>query len=263
MVDLIAKNNPGLPSGQWFKYFLGFLESIERYHRVEVEGLENVPRRGSVLIAPNHPSCAGFDGALVGYSILKSKLRRPRFMTVWKPFEAFPRLLRLADQLGLIRNSFDSGVQALKRKQLLVLFPEGEWGAFKPFSERYQLQRFRSGFVRMAVLTGTPIVPCVIIGAEETHINLGQFKFGRKLKNMLLPIPLNLFPLPAKWKIKFLTPVDLSGYSKRDAHDSRKMKELAQSIQARMQSEIESEVKKRSYIYFEAPKQLPPPGSAA
>ena len=56
----------------------------------------------------------------------------------------------------------------------------------------------------MAVATGAPIIPCVIIGAEESNINLGAVQLGKSLCGVTLPVPFNLLPFPAKWKIQFL-----------------------------------------------------------
>ena len=48
--------------------------------------------------------------------------------------------------------------------------PKGSKGIGKLFRDRYQLQRFgRGGFIRLALRTQTPIVPCAIVGAEETN----------------------------------------------------------------------------------------------
>ena len=46
-------------------------------------------------------------------------------------------------------------------------FPEGQRGFIKPYSEAYELQSFGLGFMRMALQTGTPIVPVGIVGSEE------------------------------------------------------------------------------------------------
>ena len=52
-------------------------------------------------------------------------------------------------------------------------------GNFKASSNRYHLQEFKRGFIRMALLTKAPIIPTLIIGAEETHINLKQLKLAK------------------------------------------------------------------------------------
>ena len=48
-------------------------------------------------------------------------------------------------------------LEALKKNNLLVVFPEGERGSFKATRDAYSLRQFRTGFARMAaqVRTGT------------------------------------------------------------------------------------------------------------
>ena len=62
---------------------------------------------------------------------------------------------------------------------MIILFPEGEKGNFKPSRKSYELQEFKRGFVRMALETQSPIIPTLVIGAEETHINLSQLKLPK------------------------------------------------------------------------------------
>ena len=132
---------------------------------------------------------------------------------------------------------------------MVVLFPEGEQGNFKPSTKRYQLQEFKRGFIRMALETNAQIVPTIILGAEETHINLQQLKFTKFLRGLVLPLPLNVIPLPAKWKIIFDKPVHLPFTSAKTA-DSELCNELASEIQESLQKKINKEVKKRGSGYF-------------
>src|SRR5690606_11844498 len=130
-------------------------------------------------------------------------------VTLWDFVGRVKWLGQAARRLGCIEASLNEGVEALRRNQLLLIFPEGEEGSFKPSSEAYRLREFRTGFVRMALLTGAPVVPCLVIGAEETHICLGRLRFrlpGGKKKSSL-PVPLNWLPLPARWRIRFLKPI--------------------------------------------------------
>jgi 1-acyl-sn-glycerol-3-phosphate acyltransferase len=137
----------------------------------------------------------------------------------------------------------------LNKNRLLVLFPEGEYGNFKPSSQAYQLQEFKRGFVRMAIKTESPIVPCMIIGAEETHINLRQFQTTKFLRGLVLPLPLNLIPLPSKWKIKFFKPIYLP-YKPSAIDDSDLMREIADDIREKVQDEIRRELRRRNDVFF-------------
>ena len=53
-----------------------------------------------------------------------------------------------------------------------MVFPEGIGGSGKTWWKRYQLQRFGTGFVRIALQTQSPIVPVAIVGCEETYPSL-------------------------------------------------------------------------------------------
>ena len=225
-----------------------FLEIIKKYLRLEVVGIENIPKKGAVLVAPNHSGFSGFDAIIINYIIQQKARRLAKVMThhLWFLTEttSIP-----AEKLGFVEATFDHGVELLKKKNLIVLFPEGENGNFKPSSKMYQLQEFKRGFVRMALATGAPIVPCLVIGAEETHINLSQLRLTKFLRGPIIPLPLNIIPLPAKWKICFLEPITLP-YSKESANDSELVHELAEEIQEKMQKELLLEVRKRKSVFF-------------
>ena len=132
---------------------------------------------------------------------------------------------------------------------MIVLFPEGENGNFKPTSKKYQLQEFKRGFIRLALETEAQIVPTIILGAEETHINLKKLKFSKFLTGLVLPLPLNVIPLPAKWKIIFMKPQSFP-FGPEKTKDSELCHELANEIQDSMQKQISKEMKNRRSAYI-------------
>jgi 1-acyl-sn-glycerol-3-phosphate acyltransferase len=225
-----------------------FMELMKKYFRLEVEGIENIPTKGPVIIAPNHSGFSGFDAMILAYILQEKTKRIPRVMThhLWFLTEttALP-----AQKLGFIEATYDNGVALLKKNSLVVLFPEGEHGNFKPSSKRYQLQEFKRGFIRMALETNAKVVPTIILGAEETHINLQKLKFTKFLRGLVLPLPLNVIPLPAKWKIVFEKPLSFP-FTPDKVNDSELCHELAHDVQELLQSKINKEVKKRGSGYF-------------
>ncbi len=232
-----------------YKVFPRFLmEILKKYFRLEVEGLENIPKKGAVLLTPNHSGYSGFDAVLLSYIISEQGKRVPRVLThhLWflTPTTALP-----AQKLGFIEATYENGLQYLKKKNAVVLFPEGEKGNFKPSRKMYQLQEFKRGFVRMALESEAVIVPVIIVGAEETHINLSQLKLTKFLKGIIIPLPLNVIPLPAKWKIKFLPPIQLP-YKPEAANDRELVHDIAQDIQEQMQEALSKESKNRESVYF-------------
>lgn len=221
------------------------LDGLHKYFRLEIEGLENIPKHGAALITPNHSGFAGFDAAILAHEINTHCGRIPRVLT-HKFWFATQFTAANAKKIGFIEANMKNGVGHLQKNNLVVIFPEGEKGNFKPTSKRYHLQTFKSGFVRMALEAQCPIIPTLIIGAEETHINLSRLKIFEKT---LIPLPLNLLPLPAKWKIIFLPPIKLP-YKKSALIDEDLIHDVAQEVREAMQKALSEELSKRKSIYF-------------
>lgn len=221
---------------------------MSRYFRLEVEGLENIPRSQGCIIAPNHSGYAGFDAFCLKNEIYKGTERSAKVMTHHFWFLTNTTAIP-ANKIGFVEATTKNGLELLKNKEMLILFPEGENGNFKPTTQRYKLKEFKRGFVRLAVYSGTPIIPTIVMGAEETHINLTELKFSKFLRGAILPLPLNVLPLPARWKIIFLKPIYLP-YEASAAKDSELMRELAADIRERLQSAIRKELANRKSIYL-------------
>ena len=225
-----------------------FMEILKKYFRLEIEGLENIPKSGAVLIVPNHSGFSGIDALLLSYILQQNTKRIPRVLTHHLWFLTDKTALP-AQKLGFIEANYENGVRLLKKNNLVVLFPEGEHGNFKPTSKKYQLQEFKRGFIRMSLATQAQIVPTIVLGAEETHINLKKLKFTKFLRGLVLPLPLNILPLPAKWKIVFLKPISLP-FEASKINDSELCRELALEIQEDLQKSINKIVSKRGSGYF-------------
>ena len=225
-----------------------FLGIMHKYFRTKVEGVKNIPRRGPVIFTPNHSGFSGFDAMMLMHIIQKEKKILPKLLAHRLWFFNSSTSLSMKN-LGFIEATKKSGENHLKKGHMIILFPEGEQGNFKPSRKAYELQEFKRGFVRMALEAQAPIIPTIIIGAEETHINLSQLKLSKYLRGLVLPLPFNIIPLPAKWKIKFLPPIHLP-YKASAAKDSELVHEIAQDIREKLQKAINKELKKREHIYF-------------
>jgi 1-acyl-sn-glycerol-3-phosphate acyltransferase len=233
------------------KLLLGVMKS---YLRLEIEGLENLPRRGKTLVIANHSGCTGLDALMLAY-ILNLELNRiPRILALWNIFQWAPSLEKIAKKMGLKEARAKAGIDLLKKNHLIVIFPEGVNGSFKSSTQKYRLQSFDPGFMRLSHITDAPIIPTVIIGAEESNINIGKVQFKRLLNGLTLPLPLNVFPLPAKWKIRFLKPVYPSDFDIKNKNDKPKIEESTITVKNLMQSAIDAELKSRPYIFFQLSK---------
>ena len=183
-----------------------------------------------------------------------NEMERPRRLRITgtEIFNMLPWLSHMYRKVGAAYAARDDAVHLLSRGALLGVFPEGERGFMKPVWQAYHVQRFgRGGFVDLAERTGTPIVPVAIVGAEEVHPAITVSKRLASLVRMVFPkqrveeiaVFLNPFPLPIRWKIRFLPPVlpDAPG----SAPDPLAMLERSEDIRRRVQEALDDLLAKR------------------
>jgi|GEM_PF-4748282 len=58
-----------------------FMELLKKYFRLEISGIENIPTKGPVIIAPNHSGFSGLDAMILSYIIQQNTKRHPKVMT--------------------------------------------------------------------------------------------------------------------------------------------------------------------------------------
>src|SRR2546423_1288592 len=125
---------------------------------MRVEGVENVPRHGAGIIAPNHISFA--DPPLVAIP-----MGRPAWFMATDEMFAYPILGRPARimrgypirQDSPDRAALRKTLNLLKSEQAVVIFPEGH------VSKTGELQPIQPGSVMLAVQSKAPVVPVGIM----------------------------------------------------------------------------------------------------
>jgi 1-acyl-sn-glycerol-3-phosphate acyltransferase len=143
-------------------------------------------------------------------------------------------------RLGSVVGAPDNARRLLEREEAVLVFPEGVRGISKPYTQRYQLQDFGHGFMRIALSAKAPIVPVAVIGAEEQYVNVGNSAFVAKLLGSpvcpIIPqmlLPFGQMPLPTKYRIYFGEPMHLTGDAdESEASIAEKVFLVRQSIQS-------------------------------
>jgi 1-acyl-sn-glycerol-3-phosphate acyltransferase len=236
------------------------------YHhwfRVETEGVEHVPAEGGALIVSNHSGALPPDAPMIMQAIRhEHPSPRPLHMLGEHWFKGYPGVGMLTNKLGLVA-AHPANAQRLlgDEGRLVLVFPEGQKGSRKLYWQRYRLRRFgRGGFVRTAMRAGVPVVPVAVLGAEEAMPIFAHVPLLQRLTGLIY-FPVNhAFPhfglaaalmyLPAKFKIRFLEPVDLSGYAPEDAEDLALVQELGEQVRSRIQLEVDSMRSSRRSVWF-------------
>lgn len=235
---------------EFLERFAPFLRTLRSYTRLQVAGLDHVPTSGPALLTANHTGWLGLDYALTALSVYDGLGRLPRGMAHAAWFKA-PATARFAKKVGLFEVTKDAMRRQVAKGELVMLFPEGEKGAFRPGSD-YTLEPFARGFVRVAMATQVPVVPVCVLGGEESNPVGARIESYEQLLNMKggLPIPRNLWPKPVKWRIKFLPPVSFAGCTETDADDSERVHAIAEDVRTRIQRELRKMKVERGHPYL-------------
>lgn len=130
----------------------------------DLEGGENVPRSGGVVLASNHVSYLDF--IFCGRAARPSK-RLVRFMAKKSTFDhkfSGP-LMRSMHHIPVDRSAgagaYENAVNSLRSGQVVGVFPEAT------ISQAFEPKDFKSGAVRMAAEAGVPLVPMITFGGQR------------------------------------------------------------------------------------------------
>lgn len=228
-----------------------FLWLYRKYFRVQVHGVERVPKAGRLLVVANHSGQLPFDAAMLGLSLLV-ELDPPRYARalVEKWVARLPFVSSFYARLGQVVGTPENCRRLLRAGEVILVFPEGVRGLNKPFSKRYRLQDFGLGFLRLALETGTPILPVGIVGAEEQAPNLGNLGSLARLLAMpalpLTPTPLAL-PLPTRYHLHFGEPMHLEG--RADDEDAA-LEEKVERVKAAVQALLDRGLRERKHVFW-------------
>ncbi len=130
---------------------------------LKVEGRENIPDKGAIIVAPNHKSYwdppvigVAFHNRVIHYMAKEELFRNPIFGWIIRQFGTFPVKRGTVD-----RAAVRQAVRELKSGNPLGIFPEGTR------IKREGLGRFHSGMASLALMTGTPVIPVAVLGSMD------------------------------------------------------------------------------------------------
>jgi 1-acyl-sn-glycerol-3-phosphate acyltransferase len=132
------------------------------FSRCRVEGKENVPRKGPLIVVSNHLS--NIDPPLLGASV-------PRIILFMAKTELFERgwVRAVVEGYGafpvkrgqLDRKAFRRALDELRSGQVIGMFPEGKR------SPDRRLQSPQPGAALLAAHSGAPLLPVAITGSDQ------------------------------------------------------------------------------------------------
>jgi 1-acyl-sn-glycerol-3-phosphate acyltransferase len=223
------------------------------YFRASAFGIEHIPAQGRVIFVSNHSGQLPFDGLVIGAACFLEPAQ-PRLVRSMVEYfvPTVPFVSYLLARWGQITGTPENCRRLLAAEEAVLVFPEGARGISKPFSKRYQLAEFGTGFMRLALEMQAPIVPIAVIGAEEQAPAINVKPLARLLGAPSFPVvpypPFVPFvPLPVKYRLYFGDPMVLTG---DPDDDDEVLDEKARIVKSRIQSMIHVGLREREHVFW-------------
>jgi len=229
----------------------------DRYWRIELEGLEHIPRQGPGILAGPHRGFIPWDAVMALHLVLRETGRVPRFLT-HPGLLKFPFVSSFITKMGGVVACQENAERVLAAGELLGVFPEGVQGAFTPCRQAYQLLDFgRDAFVKIALRNRIPIVPYVTVGNVEALpiFKLFAWRWWRRYSDWpglpLSTFPFLPLPLPSKWHIRFLPAIHPAAqHGPEAAGDVTLVKKISAEVRSQMQQAIDDILRRRPSIFW-------------
>jgi 1-acyl-sn-glycerol-3-phosphate acyltransferase len=245
---------------------LGLLETWASYFNPEVRGLDQLPKRGPFLVVGNHSGGATPpDMPVLMTSWWRQRgVEEPVYGLFHSAFFGIPGVGDAMKKAGGLEANPQAAESALRAGASVLVYPGGDHEVFRPWTERHQIEfNGRTGFIRLALRTGVPIVPATSCGAHNSVVVLSR---GEKLLRFLphlrmmrvkvMPIMLGLpwgisfglptLPLPARITTQVGPVIDLSKrFGPEAADDDEVVGAIYEEVTSLMQRTMDGLVAER------------------
>ncbi|MER0241366.1 lysophospholipid acyltransferase family protein [Streptomyces sp. HSW2009] len=144
--------------------------------RFDIQGTENIPRRGGAVLVSNH--IGYLDFVFAGLTARPAK-RLVRFMAKESVFrhKVSGPLMRAMKHIPVDRkqgiDAYRHAVKSLRSGEIIGVFPEAT------ISESFTLKNFKSGAARMAQEANVPLLPMALWGTQRLWTKGHKRDMGR------------------------------------------------------------------------------------
>src|SRR3954471_16248249 len=242
---------------------------MDYWFRMEIEGWERIPDSPVLLVGIHSGAPFVWDAWTVGVQWWRRfGDERPLHGTAHDALMALPVIGAYFRRMGVLPAAPDSITTALAAGHDVALWPGGERDSLRPWVRRDQaILAGRTGFVRLAIRSGVPIVPISTVGGPDSMPVLAT---GRRLAKLLqldrlarlkmFPIALQApwgispallpeIPFPAKIRTAFQKPIEFRVDPER-AGDDDYVERKYDEVQGRIQAGMDALARRRALPLF-------------
>ena len=243
------------------------LDLLARYFRLEINGLERMPPGPAVLVGNHNSGITFFDPMFLGTAWYQRTGGGDELVyLVHDAMLLTPGLGSFLRKMGAARASRAMAAQALQAGRKIMVYPGGNYEAFRPYSQRHTVDMGgHKGFCKTAIQQQVPVVPVVGVGTHETFFVIARGHRLAKLSGLsrllrmesfplILSLPWGLslgpvfhFPLPAKLTLTVGNPISIEAYPPEAADDPAAVQELYDTVSAAMQKIMDEVASRRRF----------------
>lgn len=225
----------GIDKHDLIRFVSAFAWVYRFYFKVDVYGLENVPARGRGILVGNHSGGVAIDGTMVmGSMLLDAEPPRLPHAMLDKFIHQFPGASQFMARTGQFTGNPDQAKRLLNDERLILAFPEGARGTAKLAKDADSLVEFGTGFMRLALETGSPIIPFGFVGGGEALPTIANLKrLGRMFGVPYIPVTKwgVLIPKPTRFQLLYGKPMVFEGTGhERDEVVNAKVEQVKERI---------------------------------
>lgn len=224
-------------------------------------GLDNVDKSRPALYVSNHTIYGGMDGPLIFLALYEAKDIVIRALGDHFHFKV-PGWRKILADSGGVEGTRDNCHKLMEGGEHILVYPGGGREVAKRKGEQYKLAwKTRTGFARMAMEHGYPIIPVASVGADDAydiHYDAYDFKaskLGRKLLenktvnrllrngDVIMPFSTGLgftpLPRPERFYFSFGKPIETAHLQDQAANKESQWK-LRKQVMESLESEIDN-----------------------
>ncbi len=236
--------------------------AVKIYFRSHVEGLDNVPDGGALMVSNHSGGLAPMDVPVVAVAFFDHFGGQRPFYVLAHDGLLMAGGKYVLGRAGFLPASRDNAIAALQAGATTLVFPGGDYEVFRPSTEANKVDfGGRKGYVRTALEAGVPIVPVVSIGGQEQYLFLSRgewlarlLQLDKLLRLKIAPIIVGIpfgvssgylpnLPMPAKIVTRVLEPIHIAAEFGPDPD----VDEVDRAVRARMQAALDELAAERRF----------------
>jgi 1-acyl-sn-glycerol-3-phosphate acyltransferase len=244
---------------EFLRRVLPVLDRLLAYFDPVVEGFERLPTEGPFMVVGNHSGGIYMPDfwAFLTRWLHERGPDDPIFALGFDLNFSIPGLAQLSRKIGSVPASQHHGSLLLEAGHPVIVYPGGDEDDYRPWTERHRVDLHgRTGFVRLALRHGVPVIPLVAHGSHDAIIVLTRgealaraLRLDRLRVNVLpivagppwgiAPVQLPTWPLPTKVTARVCEPIDWSHLGPEAAEDPDVVRHCYEEILGRMQANLD------------------------